>query len=135
MLGGILPSVSMRLPSSPDAGKGLIQAGDVYAIRIRDGVWITAYCHRTEEKYAIMEYLDGIFSEMPGKSQILNNYRLRGNERWQAKTSGMDRTVGIKRIARNIPAPKSELSDPNRISFATAENLKHLAWWCFPGLS
>ena len=80
-----------RLPKSPDAGKGPIQAGDVYAIRIREDVWVTAYCHKTEEKYAVMEYLDGIFSEMPKKSHIISAYRPRKNGRWQAKTSSMDR--------------------------------------------
>ncbi len=121
-----------RLPSSPDAGKGPVQSGDVYAIRIQDSVWVTAYCHRTEGKYAVMEYLEGIFSEMPEKSRITNIFRLRGSKRWQAKTSGMDRTTGIKRIARNIPAPKTELAEPDKISFATAASLKHLACWCFP---
>ncbi len=120
-----------RLPKSPDAGKGPIQAGDVYAIRIREDVWVTAYCHKTEEKYAVMEYLDGIFSEMPKKSHIISAYRPRKNGRWQAKTSSMDRTTGIKRIARNIPAPQSELAKPDSIPFATANNLKHLAHHCF----
>lgn len=124
-----------RLPSAPDAGKGPVRAGDVYAIRIRDGVWVTAYCHRTEEKYAVMEYLDGIFSEMPGKSQIVGEYRPRSSGRWLAKTSGMDRTAGVKRIARDIPAPRAEQAEPDSISFATADSLKNLAWWCFPGLS
>ncbi len=123
-----------RLPSSPDAGKGPIQPGDVYAIRIRDDVWITAYCHRMEGAYAVMEYLDGIFSQMPGKEQIISSYRPRSTGRWQAKTSGMDRTAGIKRIARNIPAPQTELAKPSRICFAAAKDLKHLAGWCFQEL-
>lgn len=123
-----------RLPASPDAGKGPIQPGDVYAIRIQDNVWVTAYCHRMDENYAVMEYLEGIFPEMPGKSQIICACRPRANERWQARTSGMDRTTGVKRIARNIPAPRAELTEPDKISFATAANLKHLARWCFPNL-
>lgn len=124
-----------RLPSSPDAGKGPAQSGDVYAIRVRDDAWITVYCHSVEGKYVIIEYLDGIFTEMPMKSQIISSFRPRSNGRWQAKVSGMDRTTGIKRIARNIPVPQTDLAEPDRISFATAASLGHLAWWCFPGLS
>lgn len=120
-----------RLPASPDAGKGPAQAGDVYAVRVRDDAWITVYCHRVEEKYVIIEYLDGIFSEMPMKPQIISAFRPRDNGRWQAKTSGMDRTTGVKRIARNIPTPQTDLPEPGRISFATADSLKHLARWCF----
>ena len=124
-----------RLPTSPDAGKGPAQAGDVYAVRVRDDVWITVYCHRVEGKYVVIEYLDGIFSEMPMKSQIISAFRPRSNGRWQAKTSGIDRTTGVKRIARNIPIPQTDLVEPDRISFATADSLNHLARWCFHGLS
>ena len=55
-----------RLPSSPDAGKGPIQAKDVYAIRIRENLWITVYCHRVEGIYGVMEYLTASFPKCPG---------------------------------------------------------------------
>lgn len=124
-----------RLPSSPDAGKGPAQAGDVYAVRIQNDVWVTIYCHRTEEKYVVIEYLDGIFTEMPEKSQIISICRPRSDGRWQTRVSGIDKTTGIKRIARNIPTPRTELPEPDRIPFSTASSLKNLAWWCFPELS
>ena len=120
-----------KLPTSPDAGKGPVQSGDVYAIRIRDDIWISVYCHAVEGSYTIVEYLDGIFSEMPMKEQLPNVFRLRDNQRWQTKTSGIDRTSGVKRIARNIPAPQTDLPAPDRITFSTAANLAHLAGWCF----
>lgn len=123
-----------RLPKSPDAGKGPAQAGDVYAVRIRDDVWVTVYCHNVEDKYAVIEFLDGVFPEMPMKSQLLNVCRPRTNGRWQARTSGLDRTAGIKRVARNIPAPQSDMPEPVKIPFATAHSLRHLAWWCFGSL-
>ncbi|MCM1541246.1 MAG: hypothetical protein NC121_08290 [Blautia sp.] len=120
-----------RLPSSPDAGKGPAQAGDVYAVRIRDNLWVTVYCHQAEDKYVTIEYLDGIFSEMPMKSQITSAFRLRDNKRWQQRVSGMDRTTGVKRVARNIPVPQTDLPEPDRKAFATASSLAHLARWCF----
>jgi len=82
-----------------------------------------------------VEYLDGIFSEMPVKSQIISSFRPRTSGRWQAKASGMDRTAGVKRIARDMPIPRTDLTGPDRIPFATAASLKNLAWWCFPELS
>ncbi|MCM1064868.1 MAG: hypothetical protein NC420_10445 [Eubacterium sp.] len=120
-----------RLPASPDAGKGPAQAGDVYAVRVRDDLWITVYCHQAEEKYVTIEYLDGIFSEMPMKSQLFSAFRLRDGKRWQQRVSGMDRTTGVKRVARNIPMPQTDLAEPDRKAFATANSLAHLARWCF----
>ena len=124
-----------RLPSSPDAGKGPAQAGDVYAVRVREDAWVTVYCHKVEENHVFIEYLDGIFSEMPMKSQIPSAFRPRSSGRWQAKASGMDRTTGVKRVARNIPAPQTDLAEPDRIPYATAASLKNLASWCFPELN
>lgn len=127
-------SARKRLPTSPDAGKGPAQAQDVYAVRVRDDVWVTVYCHRVEGKYVVIEYLDGSFSEMPMKSQITGAFRPRSSGRWQTKASGMDRTTGVKRIARNIPEPQTDMPAPEKISFSTASDLKRLAKWCFRGL-
>lgn len=124
-----------RLPTSPDAGKGPAQTGDVYAVRIRDDKWVTVYCHKVEDRYVTIEYLEGIFPEMPMKSQIISSFCLRGDKRWQARVSGMDRTTGVKRIARNIPLPQTNLAAPDRASYALASDLAHLAGWCFHGLS
>lgn len=119
------------IPKSPDVGKGPAQAGDVYGIRIRDDVWVTVYCHRIEGRYAVVEYLDGVFDKMPIKDQIKHSFRLRSGKRWQSRVSGIDRTTGVKRIARNIQPPVTELPEPERISFSAASDLNHLAWWCF----
>ena len=123
-----------KRPKSPAAGTGPVQAGDVYAIRVRDDAWVTVYCHRIEGAYALVEYLDGIFTEMPMKPQLGSTVRPRGNGRWQAKVSGIDRTTGVKRVARAIPAPVTELAEPDRISFQKAGNLGVLAKWCFEEL-
>lgn len=119
---------------SPDAGSGPAQAGDVYAVRIREEQWVTVYCYRIEDRYAYVEYLDGIFPEMPMKAQLKNTVRPRSNGRWQLRASGMDKTTGVKRVARDIPAPESSLPPPERVSFGTAGDLKRLASWCFAEL-
>lgn len=123
-----------KVIKSPDAGSGPAQAGDVYAVRIRDNVWVTVYCHRVEDRYVYVEYLEGIFSEMPMKAQLKNAVRPRRNGRWQLRASGMDKTVGVKRIARNIPVPETDLPEPEKVSFGNAGDLKHLASWCFAEL-
>ncbi len=121
-------------PKSPDAGSGPAAAGDVYAVRIRDDAWITVYCYRAAGGRALVEYLDGVFPVMPMKPQIRNTVRLRGRERWQADVSALDKTTGVRRIARDMPRPAAVQPEPARIPFVNAKELKHLAWWCFPEL-
>ena len=68
---------------------------------------------------------------MPMKSQLVSAFRLRDGKRWQQRASGTDRTTGVKRVARNIPVPQTDLAEPDKKAFATAGSLKHLARWCF----
>ena len=119
------------VPRSPDAGSGPVQAGDVYAVRVREGVWITVYCHRIENGHAVVEYLAGVFPEMPMKHQLKNTVSMRSNGRWQTKVSNIDKTTGVRRVARNLPAPLSQLPEPDKVSFSRAGDLGHLASWCF----
>jgi len=121
--------------SSADPGSGPVQAGDVYAIRIRDGVWVTAYCHEVQMKDTIrarMEYLDGILEQMPTKDELVLNYRGRQDGRWQQWSSSMDATSWVRRVARDIPAPVTTEPEPDRIEVGGAKELKHLVLWCFP---
>lgn len=118
-------------PKSPDAGKGPARAGDVYAVCIREGVWVTVYCHRLEENKAVVEFLEGVFEEFPRKEQIQLSIRPRRDGRWLTKASGIDRAAGVRRVARDMPAPVSRSKEPESISFSRAESLKSLAWWCF----
>lgn len=118
-------------PKSPDAGKGPIRAGDVYAVRIREGVWVTVYCHRMEGNQAVVEFLEGVFEEFPRKDQIQLLVRPRRDGRWLAKASGMDRAAGVRRVARDMPAPEAAAPEPERCPFSQASSLKSLAWWCF----
>ena len=131
----------MRVPrpkapkTSETAGKGPVQAGDVYAIRIRDGVWVTAYCHEVRAAHvpqARMEYLDGVYDHMPAPEELVLAYRGREDGRWQSWAASMDSTSWVRRIARNIPPPKTSEPEPDRIPGGGAKDLKTLAGWCFP---
>lgn len=118
-------------PKSPDAGKGPARAGDVYAVFIREGVWVTVYCHRMEGNLAVVEFLEGVFEEFPRKEQIQLFTRPRRDGRWLTKASGIDRCSQVRRVARDMPAPASTSPEPESLSFSQANNLKSLAWWCF----
>lgn len=130
-----------RLPSnkipktSSSAGKGPVQAGDVYAIRIRDGVWVTAYCHEVKMAHTLvakMEFLDGVFDHMPDEEELISAFRGRRDGRWQKWAASIDSTSWVRRITRNYPAPTTNESEPDRIPGGGAKDLKYLADWCFP---
>lgn len=128
-------SVRGKVPkASPDAGTGEVQSGDVYAVRVREGVWVTVYCHEVRDKRVIVEYLDGVFPEMPGKSDLHGTFRPRTNGRWQCSAIAIDSTSWVRRVAREFPIPASPLQEPDRIPFHNAKELKHMASWCFPEL-
>lgn len=120
--------------ASSDAGKGEAEAGDVYALRVREGVWITAYCHEIKDKRARVEYMDGVFPEMPGKEDLQMSFRPRPDGRWQSWAIAMDATSWVRRVAREVPCPPSTLPEPDRVPFDNAKNLKFMASWCFTDL-
>lgn len=123
---------------SRTAGKGPVEAGDVYAIRIREGVWVTAFCHQVEmthSLYAKMEYLDGVFEEMPTEDQLKSTFIGRRDGRWQQWCSAIDKTSWVRRVTRNFPVPQTNEAEPDRIPSSGAKNLIHLANWCFRELN
>lgn len=126
-----LPTVKAP-KSSPDAGKGPAEAGDVYAIRIREGVWITVYCHETKNNRVTVEFLDGVTEEMPTKENLKLQFRPCENERRHTSVASIDSTSWVRRVARNMTCPSSTLPSPNAVSFANAKDLKYLAGWSFP---
>lgn len=129
-----VPRASAPKPSK-DAGKGPAQAGDVYAIRIREGTWVTLYCHEVrEDKKVRGEFLEGIFKEMPEKSQLILTFRPRRDGRWQSWVSSIDSTSWVRRVVRETPCPVSTLPEPDRVPYSGAKDLKFLADWCFPEL-
>lgn len=89
-------------PKSPHAGSGPAQAGDVYAIRMPDQTWLTVYCHQIQGSHVLLEVLQGRFSNFPSQDQLILKIKTGWDGRhFQQKTSGLDRTSGVRRIARN----------------------------------
>jgi hypothetical protein len=121
--------------ASPDAGKGEVQAGDVYAVRVREGLWITVYCHEIKDKRAKVEYLDGVFPDMPAKDDLIMTFRPRPDGRWQSWAIAMDSTSWVRRVTREVPCPAAALPEPGRVPFDNAKNLRFMAEWCFPEIS
>ena len=67
---GLSPKAS-KAPSS--VGAGPAAPGDIWAIRIKPGQWVTAYLHElreTNRPYAYAEFLAGVFPEMPLAADI-----------------------------------------------------------------
>ncbi|WFR60357.1 hypothetical protein P9222_17225 [Paenibacillus amylolyticus] len=106
----------------------------MYAVRVREGVWVTVYCHEVRDKRVIVEYLDGVFPDMPGKADLQETFRPRTTERWQCSAIAIDSTSWIRRVARGIPLPNSPLPEPDRWPFHNAKDLKHMVRWCFPDM-
>ena len=128
------PSRTQIPKTSSQAGKGPVEAGDVYAIRIREGVWVTAYCHEVEMAHTLrarMEFLDGVFDHMPTPEEIKPAFRGRKDGRWQQWCASVDSTSWVRRITRKYPTPQTNEPDPDRIPGGGAKDLKHLADWCF----
>jgi hypothetical protein len=125
----------------PEAGKDPAQTGDVYAVRVRDGAWVTVFCHevgtrgKNDMAYVLCEYLSGVFPEMPAAENLNLRFQGRKDRRWQHWTSAMDGTPWVRRIARGVPAPKTDKPAPDRIPNGGASSLKRLADWCFDELN
>jgi hypothetical protein len=132
-------TAKMHAPKKPaSAGKGPAETGDVYAIRIREGAWVTAYCHQTGTRgkvaAVLLEFLAGVYPDMPSADALSPRFQGRKDGRWQYWTASMDSTPWVRRIARGLPAPAAEGPAPDRVPGGGASELKHLAHWCFPEL-
>ena len=125
-----------RMPKQPvpktpkEAGKGPVQPGDVYAVRVEEGRWVSVFCHEVktlgnDRVYARCEFLAGMFQEMPTAEDICAQFQVGKNGRWQSWISSLDHTSWVRRIAREIPVPSSEQPVPDRIPFSGANDLKH----------
>lgn len=120
----------------PDAGKGPARFGDVYAVRIREGLWVTLYCHDISKDNRVkVEFLEGTFEDIPLKSDLKLYFRPRKDGRWQCLVSSLDSTSWIRRVARNITRPETIIAPPDRVFMDNARNLKYLADWCFPEIN
>ncbi|WP_326552634.1 hypothetical protein [Micromonospora sp. NBC_01813] len=129
----------------PAALRGEPRAGDLYAVRCRSDAWVVAYCHRIDDlggrRYGLVEYLDGVFTTQPSAADVVDADgalsrppRGRGSDRWQMRASRLDKTTGVRRLARDVAPPVDDRPAPDRITNGAAKDLSHLASWCFPDM-
>ena len=52
-------------------------------------------------------------------------------QRWQMWASQLDKTTGVRRLARDVTPPVDDRPAPERITTGGAKDLAHLASWCF----
>ena len=134
----VRPRKAPQSTARPKSIPGAPTAGSIYAIRYREDLWGAAYCHevRTDERGVLrgrIEYLDLLSSTPPTAAEVQGlAYRDRLNgERFQAWCGGLDKTVGVKRVAVDVPAPVHQRPAPERLTHFGARELVHMAAWNF----
>jgi hypothetical protein len=124
--------------SRPKSIPGPPAPGSVYAVRVREDLWVAAYCHevKTDSMGTLrgrMEYLDLMSPTPPTADQLVGiGFRDRRNgERWQSWCASLDKTPSVKRIAVDVPSPPHARPMPDRIPVGGARDLERMAAWNF----
>jgi len=119
----------------PSTGDGPVAPGDVWAVRLDPDRWITVHVHDVCEidgrAYALAEYLSGVFQRQPTAAEISNQVQPRADGRWATWVHSLEKTSWVRRIAQASPPPFGEGSLPERPTRGSANDLRHLAGWCF----
>lgn len=116
----------------PKAIPGPVAAGDVYAVRYREDLWGAVYGHAVDTDHrgivrGRVEYLDVLTPTPPTAAQIAGcGYRDRYDGRYQVWCSGLDQTMGVRRMAVAIAPPPHAQPIPDRIATCAAAHLRHL---------
>ncbi|MBP1326550.1 hypothetical protein JOF28_001782 [Leucobacter exalbidus] len=137
LLSGGLSARMRRLVPKADkpaasTGSGPAAAGDVWAIRIQPGKWVTVYLHEVQESgrpYAYAEFLAGTFPEMPTAKDIVTAVQPRRTGRSATWVHSIEKRPWMRRIAQAHPAPTSQAAYPEGGSWGAAKELRHLADW------
>lgn len=136
--GGLAARVRALSPkerrSAPSVGSGSAKSGDVWAMRLEPGRWVTLYVHEVAEfgsrPYAHVEFMVGVFEDQPVEGQITLISQPRTTGRWATWCHSLEKTSWTRRIAQSKPVPQAEGELPDG-SKQAAKNLRHLADWCF----
>jgi hypothetical protein len=130
-----------KQPKAPASiGSGPVTAGDVWAIRLRPGAWVTAYVHEVRERevirghprpYANTEYLAGIFPDCPAANDLSDQVQPRFDGRSAMWVHSIEKTPWVRRVAAGRSAPEGDGPRPEKGSLGAAGDLRHLAGWHF----
>lgn len=133
IVGGLAARVRALTPKAERAaasvGSGPVAAGDVWAMRVRDGAWVTFYVHDVHERgrpYARVEPLTGVFATQPAVDDAHGTVQPRFDGRWVMYAHSVDRTPHTRRIAEGVSVPAGDGEVPERGSWQAAKELRHL---------
>ena len=128
------PRTGGALP--PHVGTGQAEAGDVYAIRLADDRWVTAYVHGealTEpRRYVLVEYLAGVHAAFPSPDAVGTAVQPRRDGRSTFRVHSLEKLPRARRIARDVPAPSAAEPLPSSSPTGGAETVRQMAGWFFP---
>lgn len=113
-------------------------AGDVYAMRVAADRWVTLYVWSVDSTgarpYAEVEFLAGLFPELPAPAALSGRVQPRRAERWRYRAHSLEKAPNTRRVAQGVPGPAAEGPPPDRSPAGNAKDLRLLAAACFPEL-
>jgi hypothetical protein len=123
LMGGLAARERAFTPKEPKApasiGSGPVTAGDVWAIRLRPGVWVTAYVHEVRER------------GRPAANDLSDQVKPRHNGRSAMWVHSIEKTPWVRRVAADRSTPKGDGPRPEGGTWGSASDLRHLAGWHF----
>lgn len=116
-------------------GNGPASPGDIWAIRLKPGRWVSVYVHDMQimagRSYARVEFLAGEFAQQPLANELTDRAQPRRDGRWSMWVHSLEKTSWVRRIAQGKPVPVGDGPVPGNESQGAAKELLHLADWCF----
>ena len=109
----------------------------MYAIRLGDDRWVTAYVHGealTEpRRYVLVEYLAGVHASFPSPDAVgVAVQPRRDGGRSTFRVHSLEKLPRARRIARDVPAPAAAEPLPTSSPTGAAEHIRQMAGWVFP---
>lgn len=136
--GGLASFVRKIAPAQPkvaaSVGSEPVAAGDVWAIRLEPGRWVTVYVHEVRERgrrYGHAEFLAGVFDDMPTSDAVSSEVQPRVSGRAPTWVHSLEKTPWMRRIAQGVDAPQSAVPRPDSGSWTSAKDLRNLSDWHF----
>lgn len=117
--------------ASASIGDGPAAAGDVWAMRVRPGKWVTFYVHdvntERDRPYARVELLRGVFPEQPTAGEVSTQSQPSTRGRSIMYAHSVEKTPWTRRIAQGVAAPEGEGDVPSKGSWQALLHLKQMA--------
>ncbi|MBI9114314.1 hypothetical protein [Sanguibacter suaedae] len=136
-LAGRAQALAPRAPRiSASVGAGPPAPGDVWAVRVLPGRWVTLYVHEVADRggrpYARTEFLAGVHPALPELEDVSGTVQPRADGRAPTWAHSLGTTSWTRRIGQVVPVPAADRSLPDGGSWVAAKELRHLSGWHFP---